>query len=1051
MIISMHIFTVCTVFFTSKIRPCQAVIKNVTLVSVHVGANPIYGYYLARPMYEVAVRHIRRKYPLSLGNLQYYSVYQSGYDVCADGGDHVAETFIKYYYQHPEIFESDSVYPVLASPECSSQAIQLADLAREYDLPYFTSVAGDLRLANKARYSTNAATASLAGPDVGDAVAALLKRYSWRTVTLICDTLSRHVGLSNFFVIQCGDARRLMAREKYPGYFREIDSSIGQDYVELLQSFKGRSRVFLFLTMPVYVRRLMITANALNMTTGDYVFITLQPTERPGIVAVDWNQKDDQKNNSVAFQAYQSLIVLSGQNPNWTEITPLTDELISETKSLFNITMVPGNERNEQITSVYESTMLFAQIFNESYPAVFTMPKSAFIRTYFNREFNYAGRTYDTDGNGGMVNFILISRLNVNTTNMEVAMIYNATSKSLVGVVPELWHWLDRDAPPPDKPRCGFLENECDDSDPDFKAKIGGAAAGACALLIILSSFAYCWTKRRQALYDPWWILEAERLDWDADVSKLHANNTQKIVELQLGIVAKYNARNVYALKVSNNEAADLIKYVAKRKELLTTLYQLRSLHRNNIARFGGIVQNKSDYFLISEYGSKGTLRQLIEKQHMPIDKDLRLSLLWDIVEGLEYIHQSSAGLHGNLSSLCCILDSRYGLKLAQAKYYKILDLLQVAENSDLEAVNFMWKSPELLLYRGLTSANDRFYTVTKAGDMYSLGIIFYEVYTRSLPYSATLNSIESIQDAVAKMITKGGPSIFAVSDKVIPEQLQMLLRSCLDFPAKRPTIQAFSKAFRAMQHRPSAYLMQVVRKLEKHAEDLEQIVVERSRELESEMHKADSLLREMLPASIVRRLRNKEAIAPEMFESATIMFSDIPVFQKSVSEKSPLTIITFLNMVYSQFDQIIEAFDVYKVETISDSYVIASGLPIPNGMQHGYETCKLAVALVKASSRLPDVGFTEKTVQLRIGINTGPVVAAVIGTRMPRYCLFGDTMNTASRMESNGAEGRIQISIGTRTVIGNSNSFLIEAREPINIKGKGLMHTFWVTQKTFD
>lgn len=90
--------------------------KTVTLVTLHIGANPIYGYYLSVPVYKVAVRHIRERYPEIFGNLSHVAVYQPGYDLCAAGADHTTETFIKYYYEHPEIFKSDQIYPVLASP-----------------------------------------------------------------------------------------------------------------------------------------------------------------------------------------------------------------------------------------------------------------------------------------------------------------------------------------------------------------------------------------------------------------------------------------------------------------------------------------------------------------------------------------------------------------------------------------------------------------------------------------------------------------------------------------------------------------------------------------------------------------------------------------------------------------------------------------------------------------------------------------------------------------------------------------------------------------------
>ncbi|XP_055346933.1 atrial natriuretic peptide receptor 1-like [Paramacrobiotus metropolitanus] len=1024
----------------------QGIIKNVALVSVHVGNNPIYGYFLARPAYEVAVRHIKKQYPLSLGNMQYFPVVKEGYDLCAEGGDHVPEAFLDFYYNRSDIFKSDDVYPVLASPECSLQAIQLADLAREYDLPYFTSVAGDLRLTNKTRYSTTAATASLAGPDVGAAIAALLELYSWRTITLICDTLSLHVGLANFFVVQCGDAKKLMDREKYPGYVREIDSSIGQDYTELLQSFKDRSRVFIFLTMPVYIRRLMITAHLLNMTSGGFVFITLQPTERPGIQAVNWNQKGDEKNNAIASVAYRNLIVLSGMNPNWTEIKNLTDEIAEEGKRQYNTTTLPGDEKNEQITSVYESTMMFAQIFNESYPEVFTMRKSDFIKTYFNREFNFAGRTYATDENGGMVNYIVVSRLNPNTTNLEVAMIYNATSRSFVNIVPELWYWVNRDDPPPDKPLCGFRENECDVSHIGSAIKTGVSVAAAFIALVTFASFAYCWTKRRQELYDPWWILDPEKFSFAPRYQDTTDNFTKKLADLKLGVVARYTTRHVYALNISKTPEMDIIQHIANKKQLLITLYQLRGVSHYNIARFGGIVRYTADYFLISEYGSKATLRQFIEKEHIVIDKDLKSSLMWDILEGLDYLHQSSAGLHGNLNSLSCILDARYCLKIAQAKYCKFFDLLNISRSLEVDCVELLWKSPELLPHKTTKGEkHKKIHLATKESDIYSLAVIFCEVYTRSLPHGATLDSINSIHEAVNKIIDNHGYRIPAIPEKVMPEKLQYLLRLCLGIPSKRPTIRIFRKHFRSVLRRPTTYLVHIMKRLEKQAEDLEHLVVERNRELEGEMHKADLLLQEMLPLSIVRRLRNKLPIAPELFESATIMFCDIPLFQDIVVTSSPLEIIIFLNMVYSHFDHLIEAFDVYKVETINDSYVIASGLPMRNGIEHAYEISKLALSLVKAVRRLPNAGLAERSVQLRVGINSGPVVAGVIGKRMPRYCLFGDTMNTASRMESNGQEGRIHISMATKEMV--ESSFYTEARGSVNIKGKGIMKTFWLIE----
>lgn len=112
---------------------------------------------------------------------------------------------------------------------------------------------------------------------------------------------------------------------------------------------------------------------------------------------------------------------------------------------------------------------------------------------------------------------------------------------------------------------------------------------------------------------------------------------------------------------------------------------------------------------------------------------------------------------------------------------------------------------------------------------------------------------------------------------------------------------------------------------------------------------------------------------------------------------------VTFLNKIYKLFDARIECYDVYKVETIGDSYMVASGLPVPNGNKHISEIASMALDLLSGSSLFKIPHRMSEKLRIRSGIHTGPVVAGIVGSKMPRYCLFGDTVNTASRMESTG------------------------------------------------
>ncbi|TGK49441.1 adenylate/guanylate cyclase domain-containing protein [Leptospira kanakyensis] len=212
---------------------------------------------------------------------------------------------------------------------------------------------------------------------------------------------------------------------------------------------------------------------------------------------------------------------------------------------------------------------------------------------------------------------------------------------------------------------------------------------------------------------------------------------------------------------------------------------------------------------------------------------------------------------------------------------------------------------------------------------------------------------------------------------------------------------------------------------------------------LEIEHQKSESLLLNILPPTIANRLKSKNEIIADKTNEATILFADIVDFTVVSQTMEPEKIVSLLNDIFSEFDTIIKNRNLEKIKTIGDAYMVASGIP-----ESRADHCE-AVALC-ALDMLTSIkkGITDdsKNFKIRIGIHTGPVVAGVIGKSKFIYDLWGDSVNTASRMESHGAEGKIHVSKDVFEKL--KNKFKFEEKREIPVKGKGIMETYFLVQK---
>ena len=217
-------------------------------------------------------------------------------------------------------------------------------------------------------------------------------------------------------------------------------------------------------------------------------------------------------------------------------------------------------------------------------------------------------------------------------------------------------------------------------------------------------------------------------------------------------------------------------------------------------------------------------------------------------------------------------------------------------------------------------------------------------------------------------------------------------------------------------------------------------------RALTLEQERSEGLLLNILPAPIATRLKQHEDVIADGFAEVTVLFADLVDFTRRSQRSSPQQVVQVLDELFSAFDQLTRRQGLEKIKTIGDAYMVAGGLPDPRS-DHAQAVAEMALAIREEIARRSDP--SGQPLQVRIGIDTGPVVAGVIGSDKFSYDLWGDTVNTASRMESTGVPGCIQVT--DRAYRRLRDGYRFERRGPVQVKGKGKMVTYFLVERTND
>uniref|UniRef100_A0A8D0DEX4 Guanylate cyclase n=1 Tax=Sander lucioperca TaxID=283035 RepID=A0A8D0DEX4_SANLU len=462
-----------------------------------------------------------------------------------------------------------------------------------------------------------------------------------------------------------------------------------------------------------------------------------------------------------------------------------------------------------------------------------------------------------------------------------------------------------------------------------------------------------------------------------------------------------------------------------------------------NLTKFYGTVKFEYGVFGVFELCQRGSLRYILnDRISYPdetfMDMEFKISVMYDIAKGMSYLHSSNIEVHGRLKSTNCVVDNRMVVKITDFGCHTIL-----SPGRDL------WTAPEHLRKGG----------VSQKGDVYSYAIIAHEIIMRWTPFHTQCCSDPA--EKIYRVQYPSGMSFFrpdlnfdGASEREI--ELFMLIKNCWDEdPERRPDFKrielSLGKIFSNLHNQASeTYMDNLIRRLQMYSRTLERLVEERTSLYKAERDRADRLNFMLLPGPVVKSLKETGRVEPELFEEVTIYFSDIVGFTTLCHYSTPMEVVDMLNDIYKNFDSILDHHDVYKVETIGDAYMVASGLPKRNGDRHAVDIAHMALDMLAFVGTFELLHMPGIPLWIRIGVHSGPCAAGVVGNKMPRYCLFGDTVNTASRMESTGLPLRIHVSQSTINILQRTDcKFEYEKRGETYLKGKGKEMTYWLTGVT--
>ncbi|XP_055351658.1 atrial natriuretic peptide receptor 1-like [Paramacrobiotus metropolitanus] len=774
----------------------------------------------------------------------------------------------------------------------------------------------------------------------------LLRRQNWLHVSALLDTTaapSYYTDMANALKMEC--ARASPGESPIAADVLKFDGQGNSSLWEVvLRTAKKRSRIIIFFTVIPVMIKILRVAYPMGMGSGDYVFIVIEATQQAIYGAASLFDDPTSTSDMLIFR---SVIYFTSRPAHAVDSLALNGDIARKTLKDYGTRYELGIQPFDlfSVAASYDSVEMLAWAVNQTLAEVgadtFHCSGKKLARRLINHDLNLTTGISRVTADGSRNLAMDIYGFNNNTKKMQLFMWYDPALDILRPVVNYSLsnNWPFPVAfPPPDIPLCGFsgAEGICSHQN-DYWTPIGSSIA---AVFVILAFVGVMIRRHAKSKVIQQWLLTDEQLVFDSAQQTVPPPTHN---DDNFSSSATFRGTSVWAKRMQwdNLEAPVAVLHD---QWLFPALARID--HRN-VSRFIGLCISGKGHmaWAISSSHQRGSLDRLLTTMDMHFDWEFKTFLISDIIEGLLYIHTSPIKYHGFLALKKCLVDSHFTVAIGSLGFQQMKTTLNPSLTQHTGNKTNDRRNNKALPLRNASAIS--------ATQLLDITVLKKIVSTIFFPSPQERQSNNDLQRHTEINNTNPDMSIKRFVDSFDTTRYE--------------NISQIRIALHRMVGRQSKNVIEsILLKVTAYAATLEESVSARTAELKAEQAKADRLLAEMLPRSIVESLRNKVAINPEYFDCVTISFSDMPGFVGWVATADIGSVIATLNTIYVAFDTEIQRFDVYKVETIGDTYMVASGLPVRNGSTHAVEISYMAKSLL---ANFETLGMQKKNIHLRFGV----------------------------------------------------------------------------------